>query len=152
MRGYKAARFVENAPSRPALDEPAGRPRVRGAKTRIELALLASLALLVSAGIGRAQTQPPGAVQLVPQAPNRAGRAVPVAQPPNIDGNVLGDPTWTSVEPLSEFRQSAPDEGEPASQRTEVRVVFTTDTIYFGVVLYDDDPSGIIMTDSRRDS
>ena len=48
--------------------------------------------------------------------------------------------------------QTAPDEGEPASERTEVRVVFTRDAIYFGVVCYDRNPSAIIMTDSRRDS
>ncbi len=152
MRGDTAARFVDSAPSRSALDEPVSHPPVAGAQTGIERALLASLALMVSVGIGQAQTQPPGSVELVPQAPSRAGRAVPVAEPPSIDGNVLGDPAWTAIEPLTGFRQSAPDEGEPASERTEVRVVFTADTLYFGVVLYDDDPSGIIMTDSRRDS
>jgi hypothetical protein len=113
--------------------------------------MIALLALLASPGLGRAQTQPPGSVTLVPQA-SRAGRAVPVDQAPAIDGDILGDPAWATVEPLSGFRQSAPDEGQPASERTEVRVVFTADAIYFGVVLYDDDPSGIIMTDSRRDS
>ncbi len=113
--------------------------------------MIALLALLASPGLGRAQTQPPGSVTLVPQT-SRAGRALPVDQAPAIDGDILGDPAWAAVEPLSGFRQSAPDEGQPASERTEVRVVFTEDTIYFGVVLFDDDPSAIIMTDSRRDS
>jgi hypothetical protein len=113
--------------------------------------MIALLALLASPGLGRAQTQSPGTVTLGPQA-SRAGRALPVDQAPVIDGDILGDPAWAAVEPLTGFRQSAPDEGQPASERTEVRVVFTEDTIYFGVVLFDDDPSGIIMTDSRRDS
>ncbi len=71
---------------------------------------------------------------------------------PVVDGNVLGDAAWGDVPPATGFVQTAPDEGEPASERTEVRVVFTNDTIYFGVVCYDRDPSSIIVTDSRRDS
>ena len=69
-----------------------------------------------------------------------------------MDGDVLGDPAWAGVMPATGFVQTAPDEGLPASERTEVRVVFTDDTIYFGIVAYDRDPSAIIVTDSRRDS
>ncbi len=71
---------------------------------------------------------------------------------PSMDGDVLGDPAWAGVMPATGFVQTAPDEGLPASERTEVRVVFTDDTIYFGIVAYDRDPSAIIVTDSRRDS
>ena len=78
--------------------------------------------------------------------------AASVEDPPTLDGDVLGDPVWAAVEPVSGFRQSAPDEGQPATERTEVRVVFTDDTLYVGVVCYDRDPSGIIVSDSRRDS
>ena len=38
------------------------------------------------------------------------------------------------------------------SERTEVRVIFTDDTLYIGAVMYDSDPSGIIVSDSRRDA
>ncbi|MEE2962756.1 MAG: DUF5916 domain-containing protein [Acidobacteriota bacterium] len=71
---------------------------------------------------------------------------------PSMDGDVLGDPAWAGVMPATGFVQTAPDEGLSASERTEVRVVFTDDTIYFGIVAYDRDPSAIIVTDSRRDS
>ena len=86
-----------------------------------------------------------------------AGRA-PVAgassveAPPVMDGDVINDPVWAAAEPVSGFRQTTPDEGQPASQRTEVRVIYTADTLYFGVVCYDDDPSTIVVADSRRDS
>ena len=93
-----------------------------------------------------------GEIELVAEAPGKVAAATEVAQPPTLDGNVLNDPAWRGVVPLSGFIQSAPDEGQPATERTEVRVVFTEDTIYFGVICYDADPSGIIMTDSRRDS
>ena len=71
---------------------------------------------------------------------------------PTIDGDVLGDPAWTGVTPATEFWQIRPNEGQLASQRTEVYVGFSDTHLYIGVVAYDDDPDGIIITDSRRDS
>ena len=98
----------------------------------------------------------PAAIQIAAPAaiPAAGKRAVALwrEQAPRVDGNVLDDPAWAAAQPVSGFRQSAPDEGQPASERTEVRVVFTDDTVYFGVVCYDTDPAGIIMSDSRRDS
>ena len=78
--------------------------------------------------------------------------AAPVEQPPVLDGNVLGDPAWAAAAPATGFRQNAPDEGQPATERTEVRILFGEGTLYVGVVCYDRDPSAIIMNDSRRDS
>ena len=74
------------------------------------------------------------------------------AAPPVVDGDVLGDPAWADVPFATGFRQTNPDEGQPATERTEVRVTFTADTLYVGVVCYDRDPDAIIVTDSRRDS
>ena len=78
--------------------------------------------------------------------------AMPATASPVVDGDVLGDPAWTGVPVATGFRQTSPDEGEPATERTEVRVVFTADTLYVGVVCYDRNPQEIIVTDSRRDS
>ena len=78
--------------------------------------------------------------------------AVQVDTPPDMDGLVLADPIWENVIPVTGFVQSTPNEGESASEKTEVRVVFTEDTVYFGVVCYDSAPSSIIVRDSRRDS
>ena len=88
----------------------------------------------------------------VAQVSLKTARAVSVEDGPIIDGDVLNDPIWIDVAPVSGFRQSAPNEGQPASERTEVRVLFTDDTVYFGVVCYDSDPAAIIVSDSRRDS
>ena len=78
--------------------------------------------------------------------------AVQVDTPPVMDGLVLEDPAWGTATPATGFVQSMPNEGESASEKTEVRVIFTADTVYFGVVCYDKDPSSIIVRDSRRDS
>ena len=71
---------------------------------------------------------------------------------PTIDGQVLDDPIWAAIAPVTGFTQTTPDEGQPASERTEVRIAYSADTLYFGVVCYDGDPSAIIVSDSRRDS
>ena len=47
-----------------------------------------------------------------------------------------------------EFWQTAPDAGQPSSERTEVGIVYTESAIYFGVVLLDRDPSGLTTSDS----
>ncbi|MDE2907238.1 MAG: carbohydrate binding family 9 domain-containing protein, partial [Acidobacteriota bacterium] len=82
----------------------------------------------------------------------RRATAVEAAVAPVLDGALLDDPAWALAPPASGFVQTQPDEGRPASERTEVRIVYTADTLYFGVVCYDDDPASIIVTDSRRDS
>ena len=78
--------------------------------------------------------------------------AVASQDPPRLDGVVLGDPVWEQAPPATGFRQTQPDEGAPASERTEVRVVFTESTLYVGVVCYDRDPGSIAIADSRRDA
>jgi hypothetical protein len=71
---------------------------------------------------------------------------------PVVDGAVIDDPAWENVEALSSFWQATPDEGSPASERTEVRIVYDKETLYFGVLCYDREPSKIIVSDSRRDA
>lgn len=69
-----------------------------------------------------------------------------------IDGDVAGDPAWANATPITAFWQEQPDEGQPSSERTEVRVIFTADTLYIGAILFDREPGGIIVSDARRDS
>ena len=79
-------------------------------------------------------------------------RAYRVERGPAIDGDVLGEAIWATAGPETGFRQNTPDDGEPASERTEVRILYTADTIYFGVVCFVRDPETIIVSDARRDS
>lgn len=74
------------------------------------------------------------------------------AEAPTLDGDVLGDPAWAKAVPISGFLQEQPDEGQPVSERTEVRIIFTKDTLYIGAVMYDREPGSIIVSDARRDA
>jgi hypothetical protein len=77
---------------------------------------------------------------------------VPASVIPTLDGNVLDDPAWQQAPAITGFSQEQPEEGQPASENTVVRMVFTRDTLYVGVICYDRDPSAIIVSDSRRDA
>ena len=78
--------------------------------------------------------------------------AVQVEQPPAVDGDVLSDKVWEGVPITEGFWQTQPFEGEPSSERTEVRIAYTQNTLYFAVICYDGNPEGIIVSDSRRDA
>ena len=105
------------------------------------------------AALGALLLAPPAQAQQGLQAPPPSSlAATPSAVAPVVDGDVLGDPAWVAVPFATGFRQTNPDEGQPATERTEVRIAFTADTLYVGVVCYDREPDAIIVTDSRRDS
>ena len=56
---------------------------------------------------------------------------------------MLDEAFWRSIEPVTDFRQRVPVDGAPASERTELRVAFDDDHLYFGLVLYDSNPEAI---------
>src|SRR5687768_701543 len=99
-----------------------------------------------------AATAQPGVIAAAPPAAANVATATRAIEAPTIDGDVLGDPAWAQATPITTFWQEQPDEGQPVSERTEVRVVFTADTLYIGAVLYDSDPSAIVVSDARRDA
>ena len=49
--------------------------------------------------------------------------------PPVIDG-VVDDAVWNSAPPFSTFIQQEPNEGEPASERTEIRFLLDRQNLY----------------------
>ena len=77
-------------------------------------------------------------------------RAVKVDSPPRIDG-VLDEAVWQSIEPISDFRQREPADGDPISERTEVRICYDSHYLYIGVRAYDSDVSGLVRTIYERD-
>ena len=69
---------------------------------------------------------------------------------PKLDGT-LNDPLWQSAKPITDFRQQEPYEGQPATERTEVRILHTRHAVYFGIHCFDSEPSRIIASELRRD-
>jgi hypothetical protein len=116
--------------------------------------LLACGVLATSSAFGSGQQGPRSGEDGYPAPPVTppSFEAFRVEEGPVLDGQVLEDPVWQSAVPTRQLWQNRPDEGMPASEETEVRVVFTNDTLYFGVVCFDGDSSSIIISDSRRDA
>lgn len=80
-----------------------------------------------------------------------AGRLAEGADPPVIDGRV-DDAAWEGVTPHTTFTQQDPQMGEPATERTEVRLLFGPQHVYVSFINFDQDPSSIIMSQARRDA
>lgn len=93
-----------------------------------------------------------GAQEVRTPIPQPVSEANDLSMDPVIDGNVLDDPAWATATPITDFWQTQPVVGRPASQKTAVYVGFTEAAVYIGFVGYDDSPKDIISTDSRRDS
>ena len=73
--------------------------------------------------------------------------AVRLAGPVRLDGR-LDEPVWTTVPAATDFRQTEPREGEPATRRTEVRFAFDDDALYVGARMFSD---GVRTRLVRRD-
>src|SRR3954470_8626544 len=81
-----------------------------------------------------------------PQAPSPNGPAVRRAPPElraervtgtlAVDGK-LKEPDCLRAHPAIQFTQTDPVEGQPATERTEVRVLIDEDALYVGARLYD---------------
>ena len=70
---------------------------------------------------------------------------------PVLDG-VLNEPVWQVAPPATDFVQQEPNEGAPASEHTEVRILYDGENLYIGVLAFDSDPDAVIATEMRRDS
>jgi hypothetical protein len=77
--------------------------------------------------------------------------AVKVDHTPKIDG-VLDDQVWSRAALVEDFIQQEPREGETATERTEVRVMYDGKNVLIGVHAFDALPSAIVATEMRRDS
>ena len=72
-------------------------------------------------------------------------------QAPKIDG-VLDDAVWQKAPVIDQFTQQEPREGDTATERTEVRVMYDSKNLLIAVHAFDAQPSGIVATEMRRDA
>jgi hypothetical protein len=108
---------------------------------------LALIAIVAVSGPALAQSD-----YVAESLPRPSATASKLLSTPTLDGRIAGDSAWEGLAPATGFTQVQPNEGEAATQKTEVFLGYTETAFYIGVVAYDDDPSRIIVSDSRRDS
>ncbi len=80
----------------------------------------------------------------------KAAQAIRIAASPEIDGK-LDEDVWDHVPSLTDFLQWNPHNGQPASQRTEVKICYDDSAIYIGAICYDDSPEKIMKEIRFRD-
>ncbi|MFM9056691.1 MAG: DUF5916 domain-containing protein [Bacteroidota bacterium] len=73
-----------------------------------------------------------------------------VRKAPRIDGK-LTENEWTQAIPAGGFIQFRPEEGKPATQPTEVRILYTDFALYVGAWCYDAEPDSILTQLGKRD-
>ncbi len=102
-------------------------------------------------------TSVPRQANAIPDPPDRDAppatatiQAVRVTTPVVVDGR-LSEDAWGSAPTATRFTQREPAEGQPATERTEIRVLYDDEAVYLGARLYDSQPGHIVGRLARRD-
>lgn len=91
---------------------------------------VAAAVIIAAPAILRAQQSPATTVNPVSSDDSRPTLgALRVTGAPVIDGR-LADEAWSHAPAADHFRQRDPDEGQPATERTEIRVLYDEDALY----------------------
>jgi hypothetical protein len=67
-----------------------------------------------------------------------------------LDGRMTEE-VWRRAEPASDFRQQEPNNGDLATEPTEVRVLYDEHRIVIGVTCFDSEPGRIMENQMQRD-
>jgi hypothetical protein len=78
-------------------------------------------------------------------------RAVPLNSPIRIDGT-LDEAVYETVPAISDFIQNDPQEGAPATEKTEVWIFFDRTAVYVIARCWESQPARMIANEMRRDS
>jgi hypothetical protein len=87
---------------------------------------------------------------LFAQSIPRVGSAKVVSRAPVIDGR-LDDAAWAGAPLFDGFVQRELREGQPVTERTEVRIVTDGEALYVGAWLFDREPAAIVPGEKIRD-
>lgn len=68
----------------------------------------------------------------------------------SLDGR-LDEAVWERAVPATDFKQSDPENGQPATEDTEIRIVFDENNLYIGAEFFDSDPEGLLANQMIRD-
>jgi hypothetical protein len=94
--------------------------------------------------------------QLVPARPSPSELRTMIGARMNDDESIvldgrLDEAVWARAVPAGSFIQQDPNNGEPATEQTEVRIVYSKDALYLGVTCYDSEPDRLLGYQRRRD-
>ena len=99
------------------------------------------ICLLFIPSVAQAQAKPP---------PPRTS-ALRITQDITIDGR-LDEQAWQNAAPIRQLFQIQPNEGEPMTQPSEVRILYDAKKLYFGFIFFDSEIDKLVANEMRRDS
>jgi hypothetical protein len=117
---------------------------------RFRSAVVATVAALLGARLPAQSLKPTTEPAPLPSSSARVLNATAVRGTIVVDGR-LDEAEWLAAPVASGFTQSEPRTGEPASESTEVRVLYDADRLYIGAYLHDRAPEGIVVNDIKKD-
>lgn len=77
-------------------------------------------------------------------------RAVPLPAPLRVDGT-LDEAIYSTLTPISGFIQTEPEEGMPATERTDIWILFDDDNVYVAARLWESQPDRMVVNEMRHD-
>jgi hypothetical protein len=111
-----------------------------------------SLALVVVLGVRSAGAQPAIDALVSRAAPDDVTvRAVRLDAALALDGR-LDDAVYGRVAPITDFIQQEPQEGRPATEKTEAWILFDDDNLYIAARCWDSHPEREVANELRRDN
>ncbi len=113
---------------------------------------LCALGLACTLGLGTiAYAQRDPSAGFVWDSLPRGPRAFRTTRAIKLDG-VFAEPEWAMADSITDFTQRDPQEGQPASERTVVRLLATPNGLAIGWWCYDKQPELIVRSQLRRDA
>jgi hypothetical protein len=129
--------------------------RIRPVALRAVAFLIAHATIALAQGSGLSIEGPPAPEAPAVIARDEQGRisvrAVRVQTPVDVDG-VLSEAVYETTPSMTGFIQSEPRPGAPATEQTEVWLLFDGINIYVSARCWDSDPSTIVSNELRRDN
>ncbi len=114
--------------------------------TRVILIIVISSPFIVCAA-SKPETAAPAANH---DFSDRIAEAFPLQGDIALDG-LLDEPAWQQCVPITELFQQQPAEGEPVSEKTEIRVLYSAQVLYVGVTCFDRAAQKIVARKMRRE-
>ncbi len=150
--GAELSRARVQAPVRPSPSGPAAAPPEAPAGAPPPTSGPGTTGFLVTPGVVIDGSPPPVPPEVVTR--DAAGRvtlrAVRLSEPLVLDGQ-LDEPFYETVPAVSDFIQQEPNEGAPATEKTEAWIFFDDHNLYISARCWDSHPERMIANEMRRD-
>lgn len=118
-------------------------------RTKSQAVLCFIAAGLLNGGLAIETAAQASATSSPPRGSAAEFTAIFVENAPRIDGH-LDDEAWQGIDPITDFTQIWPDDGSPATERSEAKIAYDRDYLYFAFKFYDSNPELIRAKNMER--